>query len=403
MSMATSPLGARWRALVLILSFVESFSTIVLERGIYFYSHERLHFTQNENLWLALGFGVFYIAGALASHRLARGLGERRALGACLGALLALHIAITWVPSGPMLVVGFALVGLLEGAKWPVVESYVAAGLGPREQLRAIGRFNLSWALAVPLALGLSGPLMALGGPRALFGITVLLNLVALALLPSLPRVAAHLEDSHPERPEPALLARYRRLLVSSRWSMLSSYALLFLLAPLMPGVFERLGRNVAEATLWASCLDAVRLLTFTLLGLWPAWRGRLAPLVVNAIGLPVGFAAVLFGSSLGIVVLGEVLFGVLSGITYFAALYYAMVVKNAAVDAGGAHEGLIGVGFALGPLVGLVGNALAQAGGSYLSGISFGVAPLLLACLWGAFWPLLQRPVRDARTLLPP
>jgi MFS family permease len=385
---------AAWRVLILVLSFVESFATIVLERGIYFYSHERLGFSEANNLWLALCFGALYALGALSSHRLTRRVSERTALALCLAGLLVLHAAVTIWPSGVVLVLGFTLVGLLEGMKWPIVESYVASGLAPREQLRAIGRFNLSWALAVPIALGLTGPIISSGHPRWLFGVTVLLNVVSLALVVGLPAAALHLEAGHPERPPAAELERYRRLLSSSRWSMLSSYSLLFLLAPLMPGVFERLGEGVEHATLWASCLDAVRLLTFALLGVVTAWHGKLSPLVLNAVGLPLSFAAVLFGPNLAIVVLGEMVFGVLSGITYFAALYYAMVVKNASVDAGGAHEGLIGLGFSLGPGVGLIGHALAHSGGSYLGGIALGVAPLLVACVLGAFWPLLRMPV---------
>lgn len=80
---------------------------------------------------------------------------------------------------------------------------------------------------------------------------------------------------------------------------------------------------------------------------------------------MPLGFGAIVFGSSLYTVVLGEVGFGVLAGVTYYAALYYALVVKNASMDAGGAHEGLIGLGLVRGPGVGLVGHWVASAGGS--------------------------------------
>jgi MFS family permease len=393
-STPSSDKRAAWRVSILVLSFVESFATILLERGIYFYSHEQLGFSETDNLWLALCFGVVYALGALSSHRLTRSVSERQALVACLVGLLVVHVAVASSPSGWVLGVGFTLVGLLEGAKWPIIESYVASGLAPREQLGAIGRFNLSWALAVPIALGLTGPIISSGHPRWLFALTVVLNLVSLGLVVGLPKVLVHLEASHPERPPAAALARYQRLLASSRWSMLSSYSLLFLLAPLMPGVFERLGEGVEHATLWASCLDAVRLATFAALGVMTAWHGKLSPLVLNAVGLPLSFAAVLFGPSLTVVVLGEMLFGVLSGVTYFAALYYAMVVKNASVDAGGAHESLIGLGFSLGPGVGLLGHALSHWGTSYLGGVLLGVAPLLLACLCGAFWPLLRMPL---------
>jgi MFS family permease len=386
----------RWRSWVLLLSFVESFGTILLERAIYFFSHERLHYTEAQNLGLALAFGVTYTLGAAVSHGVAKRLGDRRALFAILFALFAFHVLIAVVPDGVVLAVGFALVGFFEGTKWPIIESYVGAGLEPREQLRAVGRFNVSWALAVPLALAVSGPLIGSGHSAALFVLAALVNVVAFVILRALPEAAPHLEASHPSRPLALALERYTWLLASSRWTMLSSYALMFLLAPLMPAVFTRLGRPVEEATLWASCLDAVRVITFGLLAALPAWHGRLAPLWLSALGLPLGFGAIVFGTSLSAVVLGEIVFGVLAGVTYYAALYYAMVVKNASVDAGGTHEGLIGLGLVLGPGVGLVGHWVASAGGSYLAGILVGAGPLVLVCWVGALRSLAR--VRTVR-----
>ena len=48
-------------------------------------------------------------------------------------------------------------------------------------------------------------------------------------------------------------------------------------------------------------------------------------------------------------------MFGVAQGVVYVGSLYYAMEVGASGVDAGGAHEGLIGVGYTLGPLCGLI------------------------------------------------
>jgi hypothetical protein len=357
----------------------------LLERAIYFFSHERLGYSETQNLALALGFGATYTAGAVLSHGVARRLGERVALSVIICGLLALHVVIALVPFGLVLVCGFGAVGLFEGAKWPIVESYVGAGLGPEQQLRGVGRFNVSWALAVPLAIAAAGPLIASGHPAALFVLAALANLLSLALLPGLPAAAPHLDDAHPSRPLAAALERYRALLASSRWSMLSSYALLFLLAPLLPEIFRRLGRSVEEATLWAACLDAVRLITFALLATLPGWRGRPLPLLIGTLGLPLGFAAIVLGQSLWIVVPGEIAFGVLAGITYYGSLYYALVVKNASVDAGGTHEGVVGLGFVLGPGLGLIGQLIAHTGGSYLTSVLWGAGPLILACWFGS------------------
>jgi hypothetical protein len=385
--------SARWRVWVLVLSFLESFATILLERGMYFFSHERLGYSEAENLWLAAGFGLTYAVGAASSHVLARRIGDRATLACTISALTALHVAMQYAPSGWFLTLGFVLVGLCEGAKWPVVESYVACGLGPAAQLGAVGRFNISWAAAVPLALVATGPIVAHAEPRALFGVAAVANVLSLTLLRTLPRSAPHLDSTHPSRPEPHVLDRYRRLLGASRWCMLASYSLLFLLAPLLPGVFERLGASVTEATAWASGMDTVRLVTFVFMASVPVWQGRRAPLFAAALGLPLGFVAISSGGSLALVLAGEVAFGVFAGLTYHAALYYALVVKNAAVHAGGAHESLIGLGLVLGPVLGLLGRSAAGAIGNDAAGVLAGASPLILACWFGSWRELRSNP----------
>lgn len=384
------PRGA-WRRRVLWLSFMESAATILIERAIYFFSHERLGYSEAQNLGLALLFGAAYTLGAARSHALARRLGDRRALCTLIVLLLVLHVVMAFAPAGALLVLTFASVGVLEGAKWPIVESYVGAGLSPEQQLGAVGRFNVSWALAVPLAIAASGPLIASGWPAALFALAAFFNVIALALLAGWPAHAPHIDHGHPSRRDPEKLARYSSLLAASRWTMLAGYALMFLLAPLLPVVFQRLGRPVTEATFWASCMDAVRLCTFAVLAAMPGWHGRSGPLWLAALGLPLGFCAVLASPSIAVVLAGELVFGVLAGVTYYAALYYAIVVQNAAVDAGGGHEGLIGLGLTLGPALGLLGDWLSRDGNNPFIGIALAAAPLILACWFGALRALVR------------
>jgi hypothetical protein len=71
-------------------------------------------------------------------------------------------------------------------------------------------------------------------------------------------------------------------------------------------------------------------------------------------------------------------------GLAYYAALYYALVLENAAVNAGGAHEGLIGLGFATGPAAGLIGEGLARTVVGKVGGLLIGLGPLFAVC--GAF-----------------
>jgi MFS family permease len=180
-----------------------------------------------------------------------------------------------------------------------------------------------------------------------------------------------------PARPDDEQLIRLGALLGAARWSMLLSYALLFLLAPLLPGVLANLGLGVTRATQVAAVLDLARLVSFWAVGVWSGWRGKAWPLVVAIAVLPVAFLLTLFGGSVPTVIAGELVFGACSGLLYTAALYYAMVVKNATVEAGGAHEGLIGVGFALGPLSGLCAQWLEPFAGGRVAAVLLSLSPM--------------------------
>jgi MFS family permease len=377
---------------LLVITFLESVGTVLLERGLYFYTHDVLGYSELQNLLLAFAFGVTYAIGAVTCHRAARAIGERRLLVATLLSLLVLHAALAVEKSALLLTLGYPLIGALHGIKWPLIESYVSAGHTPRAALAVVGRFNVTWGAAVPLAVAASGPVIASPWPDALFWAAAALNVCAVVLCAALTRRPEHLPVTHPERLGADLVRRYGSLMTAARWSMLASYALLFLLAPLMPSVFSRLGVETAHATAAASLLDVVRVVTFAALGVFAFWRGSAWPLLACVIALPVGFFCVLFSESLALVLLGEVVFGAASGITYAAALYYALVLSNAAVEAGGAHEGLIGLGLALGPLSGIAGRYAEQLVSSYAAGMALGAAPLVVVCAVAAFRALDRR-----------
>lgn len=369
---------------LLVITIVESFATILIERGVYFFTHERLGFSDTQNLWLALGFGVAYATGALSSHNLARRLSEKGLLLAALGAQLAGLVGLCAWQGAAAVAVGNTVIGFFTGLKWPVVESYVASGQTPREQARMVGRFNLAWAAPTAVAVAASGPLIAWCSP-GLFLAAAALNVVSLALVVPLERRPTHLAVDHPERPDAEAMTRYGGLLASARWSMLSKYSLMWILAALVPGVFMRLGVGLALATVMSGLLDVVRCLTFLVLGLYVGWHNRRGPLVWSIVGLPAGFFMALFAPNLAVLLAGEVVFGVAAGMTYYAALYYAMVVKNASVEAGGGHEGLIGTGFAVGPVAGLAGHALAPVLGGLVPGMLVGSGAIILTGAVGA------------------
>ncbi|HET9957758.1 MAG TPA: MFS transporter [Polyangiaceae bacterium] len=350
---------ARRTATILALSFVESFSGVLLQRGLYFYTHDVLAMSDRENLALALASGVTYAGGALLSHPLATRHGERRALLAVLTLLFALHTSLAVFPTTWMIALVFPLLGAVQGAKWPLVETFVSAGHAPAALARVLGRFNATWCLAIPLAMLASGALISSEFRPALFAAAGALNVGSLLLARALPGAPEHLAVAHPERPDPIQLKRFSSLLAAARFGMLLSYALLFLLAPLLPEVFSRLGVAVAWGASLSGLIDLARLVTFSVLGRYRAWRGRTGLLLGMLFLAPAALVLILTTDRLLWLIVGELCFGVAAATLYTAALYYAQLVQNASVEAGGAHESWIGVGFALGPASGLVGSFL--------------------------------------------
>ena len=358
---------------LLAIAFCESFATMLIERGIYFFAHERLAFDDIENLALALGFGAAYVVGALSSHAVARRLTEKRALLLALVGQAAAFVVLC-LRQGPYAVAVLnAVIGYLAGTKWPLVESYVSAGRTPHDQVRTVGRFNVAWAGAIPPCMAVAGLLIA-WRPEGLFLAGLGLTVVSLVLALALGRRPVHLRADHPDRPSAAQMQRLRGLL-----------------AALLPGVFADLHVPVTVATALAGLLDVFRLAAFAGLQAWHGWHSRAWPLALVVVGLPAGFFLAVSAAGLPVVLAGELVFGLSAGMTYVGSLYYGMVVKNAAVEAGGAHEGLIGGGFALGPCIGLVGRKLAPLLGGPLLGLAASLGPLLALCSAGTVASLLK------------
>jgi len=358
-----------------LITFIEDFSTSCVARGIFFLTLQRMGFSRKQNLLLAIIWGGMYVAGASVSHRMSRLLGERRLLTAVFVGQATLHLTQFIWPSEWSVYPYMGLLAFLCGLKWPIIESYVSAGLGPKQTSRAIGLFSLCWSGAIPLAMLVTGPLIELS-PRALFAVPVTVSVMSLLLSRLLPAQPSHLPIDHPERPSPDLVRRIRPMVSASRWLMLANVASIWILGALMPDVFDRMGFKVAAPAL-AGVMDLARFCAFALLLFWIGWHYRPSLLILSLVAMPASVFAILFGPNLGWVLAGEVVFGLTAAFLYKSALYYAMVLGNASVGASGKHESLVGLAFIIGPVSGLAGVSLSGVFGSDVGGMLLGIGPL--------------------------
>ena len=378
-----TPLGA-----VLALTFVCSIGTGIFWHGIPFIAKHTYDFPQTRNLLLAFAMGGVYTLGAftagLVTRRIEHHLSPRGVLAVsvttlslvCLGPLVVRGEWALWVAA----LVATYVTSLI----WPVIESYVTAGRHGAAMRSAIGWFNLTWAPAVAIPMFALAPILESHGRWAIGGFASvgLVGLVALRWFA--PRPGHHDDELAGIHVGP----EYPYLLRSARVLLPLSYVLNATMSPILPYRFDAIGLDVWWETPAAATWIVVRVAVFALMWRMRFWHGRWGTLLVGAGAMTGGFGLVVTGPNLATMLAGLASLGVGLGVVYYAALYYAMAVGRAQVEAGGTHEGLIGAGYTIGPLAGLAGAAIA--GGVGIVGAVWGLVGL-------AGIPAI-RPYREAR-----
>jgi hypothetical protein len=195
------------------------------------------------------------------------------------------------------------------------------------------------------------------------------------------PEPGRHLEEHH--EPHPVV---YTQLLATFRILLPTTYIVLMALAPYLPRLLESVGVQPGWQAPLAATWTAARVATFLLLERWHGWHGRWYPAALGMSLLLGGFAAAVLAPVLApdhvarfMILAGLASFGIGMATIYSGALYYALVVGKAEVEAGGAHEALIGVGYTVGPLCGLLAIGAADARLIPATDAAFEVAVLTL------------------------
>lgn len=351
---------------MLALTWLCSVTTGAIITGIYFVAKSAYGFGSFENLLLGLVMGAAYIPGAMLVGPALRRLARRVPWIATRDVLLALVIGIgliAMIPwaAGPRAWVIWpvlATTNAMTGAMWPIVESYLSGGRRADKLRRAVGWFNICWASAIVAAGWLMAPLLENRALMVLLFVGVVQGLSALTLFWYAKEPARHAAEEH--HPHPPV---YTRLLYVFRWLLPSSYVLTYCLVPILPTITSRLGVSLTWAAPLAATWALSRVGAFGVFWAWEGWHGKWATPVWTGATLLAGFGLAVTAGSVGALIAGLALFGVGMGGIYAAALYYAMEVGAAEVDAGGVHEALIGVGYTLGPLAGLLGLWVAKSG----------------------------------------
>ena len=351
-----TPLGA-----VLGLTVLASIGTGVIWNGVPFIAEHDYGYTQTQTLALYFFLGVTYLAGAFTAGRLLRAVKKWLTPRAVLGVILIVQSAVClgpwFVNQSWMLWIVVGSTSLLASFLWPIIESYLTAGRHGREMRSAIGWWNVVWTSAVAASMWFLAPFMKFDARLAIVALGGL-NAVALVMLIWFNR-APGVHDE--QQWEASITPQYSLLLQSARVLLPLSYALHAALGPLLPYLLSRLEVEVIWKTPVAATWMIVRVVAVAVMWRIGFWHGRWGTLLFGAVAMTGGFALIVLAPSLAVIFVGFGVFGAGIGIIYYAALYYAMSIGKGQVDAGGKHEGLIGIGYAIGPASGLIGMQLPQ------------------------------------------
>jgi hypothetical protein len=332
----------------------------------FFVTEAHYGFSATKNLTLAAVMGVVYAFVARAAGPLLRrfaGLTPRGVLAAALSVWGVLALAPLVNPSSELALWLTALTGAVaSGIVWPIVESYLGAGRNGAELRKAIGTFNVTWTFATALPLFFMPWFQKSFHVLWTLGISAIVNALALPFLFTLARAPG--SEEH-DGLETEVGPEYSWLLRSASWLLPLGYVMSSTLSPVLPYRLAAVGAlSIAPSVIGATWMVA-RFATLAVMSRVLFWHGKWSVLVMAGGALAAGLALVLLASTAQGIVAGLALFGVGMGLTYYLALYYALAVGKGAVDAGGGFEALIGLGYFVGPVVGLLGRGVGGAGGA--------------------------------------
>ncbi|MBL1218707.1 MAG: hypothetical protein D8M59_14590 [Planctomycetes bacterium] len=375
----------RW---VLLYTAVASLTGGMVGHGAFFLADHLYDFTAVQNLWFGLALYIPYIPGAALAGRLTRShtLGAAATLRIVTVLMGLCALWLVFFHDRYSLWLAIPVYNMLAGAQWPIVESYVSAGSQGPEMRKAIGRFNLTWAMTLCPSLWIVGWLI--DQPAIVFSLLTASHLTCAFLTLRWP---ANPPEHDAESQKLHTGPEYGQLLISARILLPVSYVVMYAFTPLLPSIWQKLGQANSIGAILSSTWMFARLAAFATMYVSRGWHGRWGALLLGSLLYIGGFALLLLAPTVWVALLGLVVFGAGQGMVYYCALYYGMAVGHAKVDSGGTHETVIGIGYASGPALGLVGTVLLGGGGAVVT---------LICCVAAAGGVAACQPYLKARRL---
>lgn len=387
---------SRRKAIGFLLTALNTLGCSYFGTYLFFLLQQQHGFGNRDNLLTCALHGLIYVPAARVGGRFAErhGLTTSFKIGFLTMAAAMLAGGLMQSLVGVFVTLFVWTIGMC--FTWPALEAHATHGETEAGTKRMVGIYNITWSGCAGLMYFLGGSLYEWLGARSLFWIPTVIFTSQLLLTLWLERLphspAPPPVSTMPHHPEEAALHQPISPETFLKMAWLAnpfSYIAIHSFLAVVPGRSAELGLNIAQSGWFWSVWFLVRLGTFIVLWRWSGWHYRFRWMLAAFLGLIASYAVLQLGHSLPLLVAGQVLFGLATGLLYYSSLFYSMDVGDTQGEHGGIHEAAIGIGICLGPAVGA--GALFLAPGQPQAG-ALGVSALLLVGLAGLLKLRLRR-----------
>ena len=293
---------------------------------------------------------VAYTLSCFAVGRWSDRVGYRRLMALSTGVLPILYLGYLIVDRVWQLFLIAVLIGPAMAAFWPCVQAWLGQGNGRRQLLGFLGRFNVAWAIGALLGPVVAGVLHAASPHLAYVLVSAVTAIVFISLL--LVRIRDQPTATEDDDGGHSLAAARRFLPIA--WT--ANFATFYTLGTVR-SLFPKLGTDLSLGPeligYIMSLVGLGQVVTFLLLSRTDRWQFRLAPLAVLQLVAVASLAGFTMTSSSLFFALGMLVSGVLIGATFTASIFYSLHARGPGGRRASIHEGVVGTGVFLGPLVG--------------------------------------------------
>ena len=380
-----------------LLTGLNTFACSYFGNYVFFLLQQQHGFGNRENLLTCALHGLIYVPAAWLGGRFAeqRGLTTTSLKVGFAGMAMVMAAgAFTTSLAGVFItLVGWTVAMCFT---WPALEAHATHGESDDGTKRMVGIYNVVWSGCAGLMYFAGGTVFEWLGARSLFWIPAISYTVQLGVTlwlerlphdpapPPAPVATHHPEDAAFHQPVPP------QTFLKMAWlANPFAYIAIHSFLAVVPGRAKELGLSIEQSGWFWSVWLLARVGTFVLLWQWGGWHYRFRWMLAAFIALIASYAVLLLSNSLPFLFAAQLVFGLATGLLYYASLFYSMDVGETKSEHGGIHEAAIGLGICLGPAVGATALYLAP---SQPHAGAFGVTALLLVGLAGLVGLRLRR-----------